>query len=133
MVLWLQEQPLVGLVASGSLTRRHYDIDMMSLLAYLDKWINERGSASILRDRITLTEQQHHSEVLILQTERDALAKQNATIVQERDVARNELHKAQSQIKILEEAVTFWHQKAQPDPEEDRKYNELMRGMNAGG
>ena len=73
----------------------------MALFSFFDKWINERGSANILNQRMMLLEQEHAVELRKLKAEQDALSGQLRTVTGERDLARTELEQTKG---ILEQA-----------------------------
>jgi hypothetical protein len=68
-------------------------------LTWIDKFINERGSANILRDRIGLLEQEHRAETQKLNGERDTLSEQVRVATAERDLARGELQQTKSELE----------------------------------
>lgn len=90
----------------------------MGLVALIEKWINERGSAAILREREALTEKQKQFEIQqlksqfenrirALESEVQDLKTQLASVTVERDVARQHLDQAQKENEQLKAIIAL--------------------------
>jgi hypothetical protein len=71
----------------------------MGLIAYFDRLINERGSSSILRDRLVLMEEKHATEKQKLKTDHDELEEKIRAVTSVRDFAHSELRHAKNELE----------------------------------
>ena len=74
--------------------RHHHTIPRMNIFEGIEKWINEHGSAEILRERLALAKEQHDAETGALRAERDK-------VTAERDVLSTRLKDAQIEVQRL--------------------------------